>query len=294
MELPIFQTMTWRLHSTKDSQSKSREANYIAKRCKSMQPGEAGIQFKEVVPQCAFKATGIPTDIFLDNDTIQVNMGTAGFPPDTEPKLPFLGGPFLSQVYLTVDYENNIFSLAKTNRDSTSAPALRALACDKARNATVSSDSGSSSNNTPKIVGGAVGGALGLVAIAGLIFFFVYRRRKQPELAQTSLEEGVVVGGDKKDDVPRYTSPFSPYGAYPPPPPPESVTSMGSPYPYPQSHYSGTATWATSPPLPPQQLAANASERGDAAELGPGSPLIEETPTGTLSSNPAHRDIHTL
>lgn len=219
--------------------------------------------------------------------SIQVKHGTAGFPPGVDPKLPFLGGPFLSQVYLAVDYENNVFSIAHTNRAASPAVGLIKLACDGVI------DSSPGKNKTGAIVGGSVGGVLGLVAIVGLLYYFlVYRKRKQQAEPYVPSNVDPAQISDKKDDVPRYTSPFAPYGAYPPPPP-ESVISAGSPHPtYNGSHYSGPNTFSTSPPMPPQHPMTDADERGfmlastrlEPVEIGPGqrdsmiTPLAEQSP----------------
>jgi hypothetical protein len=224
---------------------------------------------------------------------IQVKHGTAGFASGVEPKIPFFGGPFLTQVYLVVDYENEVFSLAHTKRDTTSSGGLIKLACDQLATS-FTDDKSPGKNNIGAIVGGSVGGALALFALAGLLFYFlVHRKRKQQQptvpFAQSAVDPAQI-SGDKKDDVPRYTSPVAPYGAYPPPPP-ESVASAGSPYPtYNSSHYSGAAPWAISPPLPPQDPETGergfmlASTRLDPVELGPGqresmiTPIAQQSP----------------
>lgn len=210
---------------------------------------------------------------------IQVNSGTAGSRPDTEPKLPSLGAPFLSQVYVAVDYENGVFSLAKTKRGQPQALPLRTLGCS----AQSASSSSSGSKNTGRIVGGAVGGALGAVVVAaGLLYFFYFRKRKSAEPGPPEATQQASY--DNKTAMSDYNSVASPYGTYTsspgPPPPPESVAgSMGSPYAYqynspnPTGGSASTGQWAKSPVLPPQQLAATATERGERAELGADSPV---------------------
>jgi hypothetical protein len=238
-----------------------------------------------------------------------VKHGTAGFPSGVEPKIPFFGGPFLTQVYLVVDYENEVFSLAHTKRDTSSSGGLRKLACDEVTT-TFTDDESPGKNNIGAIVGGSVGGAVALIALAGLLFYFlVYRKRKQqpaaaappPPFAPSAVDPGQS-SGEKKGDIPRYTSPVAPYGAYPPPPP-ESVASGGSPYPtYNSSHYSGANTWSTSPPLPAQDPETGergfmlASTRLDPVELGPGqresmiTPIAQQSP---VEYPPYSPDPHT-
>ena len=203
-------------------------------------------------------------------------MGNAGFAEGVDPTIPFLGGPFLSQVYLAVDYDNMVFSLARTDQSATGSK-LRKLGCDNIPGAGVVDAPKSSSK--AGLIGGVVGGVVGLALIAFLAWFFLFRRRKDTEAdhaaAAGMLNAPIGAGmADKKDAqevAPRYSSPFSPYGSVSnyPPPPPESISTVGmtSPYPgYNNSHYSGTPTWSTSPQMAPQmapqQLPANTGEGG--------------------------------
>ena len=80
--------------------------------------------------------------------------------------MPQLGGPFLSQVYLVVDYENNQFSLAKTKRHGTQSK-LITVGCDNYE---------PESRNTGAIIGGIVGGIGGLALIGGAIIFCLFRK----------------------------------------------------------------------------------------------------------------------
>lgn len=216
---------------------------------------------------------------------IQTKLGTAGFAPGVEPKLPFLGGPFLSQVYLAVDYENNQFSLAKMTGKSTGTSGLRQLGCEEA---SPIADSDPGKNNTGTIVGGSVGGVLGLLAILGALFYFLfYRKRKAQPAAYTS----AAAVEDKKEqpEVPPYTSPYqgSTHGAYPPPPP---TDNGNSPYPTYSSHYSDRTAWSMSPP-PPQGQFQDAvmlpSSRLDPVEIGPGVSEMPEAGYHAPSSSPS-------
>ncbi|KAL7266801.1 hypothetical protein RUND412_010635 [Rhizina undulata] len=114
--------------------------------------------------------------------SIEATMGNADFPEDVEP-LPELGAPFLSQVYVVVDYETNVFSLAHTQRGSGSeGPNLVTLGCDAELDTssdapvTASNDNSSSGIGTGPIVGGILGGVGGLAIIGVVIFFFMRRR----------------------------------------------------------------------------------------------------------------------
>lgn len=113
-------------------------------------------------------------------------MGTAGWPDGVDPKLPFLGGPFLSQVYLVVDYETGVFSMAPINRGaaSTASKSLVTLGCDTENGPKPSmdpsplEDSRKKSNLAP-IVGGVVGG-VSMIALLAAVFIFRRRRRGDP------------------------------------------------------------------------------------------------------------------
>lgn len=193
--------------------------------------------------------------------------------------MPSLGAPFLSQVYVAVDYENGVFSLAKTKRGQSQVLPLRTLGCS----AQGASAATSPSKNTGRIVGGAVGGALGaVVAVAGLLYFFYFRKRNPAEPVPPGATQQASY--DNKPAMSDYNSLSSPYGTYTSspgsPPPPETVAgSMGSPYAYqyntpdPTGGSASTGQWAKPSVLPPQQLAATATERGERAELGAGSPV---------------------
>lgn len=193
-----------------------------------------------------------------------------------EPLIPFFGGPFLSQVYLAVDYENMIFSLANMKGQSTGTSGLRQLGCDDVPPA---ADSDPGKNNTGAIVGGSVGGVLGLLAILGAVFYFFFYRKRKAQPATYAPAAAVEDKKDHSENVPRYTSPYqgSPYGAYPPPPPTDPGSS---PYPTYSSHYSDRTAWSTSPPPPMPAQFEDAvmlpASRLDPVEIGSGVP---ETPT---------------
>ncbi|KAH0608053.1 uncharacterized protein H6S33_002105 [Morchella sextelata] len=118
-----------------------------------------------------------------------------------------LGRPFLKAVYLAINYDSNEFQVAPasyssdsqikpfgavaadgsnrlesfpslTNEEGQPSPTVTALP-DPSGTALADSSS-SSSTPTGAIAGGVVGGVLGLLAIAGLIFLFMRRGKKKP------------------------------------------------------------------------------------------------------------------
>ncbi|KAI5796515.1 aspartic peptidase domain-containing protein [Geopyxis carbonaria] len=125
---------------------------------------------------------------YLSDDHHQTSLGTAGFVNNTEP-MPQLGAPFLSQVYLAVNYEKNTFGLAPINRKGSSSAKLEPIglpdscSADSVSSASSASSSSSSSSgsstSTGTIAGAAVGGVVGALLIAGGLFMFLRRRRSQ-------------------------------------------------------------------------------------------------------------------
>ncbi|KAF8250034.1 acid protease [Wilcoxina mikolae CBS 423.85] len=116
----------------------------------------------------------------------QAGLGTAAFAPGTDPIVQ-LGGPFLSQVYLAVDYESGVFYLApKPHPPSSSSGGLKTLGCDDVK--PKPKDTGS---NKGAIAGGVVGGIGALALIAGGLLF-LRRRRAQKIAAGAAVEEGNV------------------------------------------------------------------------------------------------------
>lgn len=167
-------------------------------------------------------------------------MGTAGWPDGVDPKLPFLGGPFLSQVYLVVDYETGVFSLAPIKRGSSSGSNLVTLGCDKPSEPV---GSGSSPPKDPAkkskigpIVGGVVGGVvvLGLVVVA---IIFCRRRGKPAAPAETEVlpiptkEQSEAHHGfhHQPYDAPPAFSPSPSPGPYSPPNSPGPYMGMAAP-----------------------------------------------------------------
>lgn len=185
-------------------------------------------------------------------------MGTAGWPDGVDPKLPFLGGPFLSQVYLVVDYETGVFSLAPMNRGGPSgSKGLVALGCDKTPPPT-----NTDTPTTPKpakksklapVVGGVVGGValLGL-GILGLVFC---RRRRRN--SQVPTEIAVLPTPTKEQIEAHHGFHHQQYDA----PPAFSPSPSPGPYSPPNSPgpYMGMAGAPMRRPLPGQEYPQSAS-----------------------------------
>lgn len=183
--------------------------------------------------------------------SIQTTMGTAGWPDGVDAKLPFLGGPFLSQVYLVVNYETGVFSLAPINRGaSTGSQGLIKLGCDTDHQVVPSS--GDKPILKPKkkdskiapIVGGVVGGvvALGLIILA----IMYCRRRSNPEAPP----EADILPPTKEQIEAHHGFHHQPYDA----PPAFSPSPSPGPYSPPNSPgpYMGMAAVPMRRPLPGQ------------------------------------------
>ena len=112
--------------------------------------------------------------------------------------VPTLGGVFLSQNYLLVDYENQMFGLA---------PAVVGNLGNQAHDIVTVCNATTSSADTPKdakkntsaIVGGVIGGVIGVVILGGFLLYIIRTkktaRQKKPKAAQPSLanEQGSLI-----------------------------------------------------------------------------------------------------
>jgi hypothetical protein len=127
------------------------------------------------------------------NGGYQATMGTAAY-TDRDP-IVYLGAPFLSQLYLGVDYEAGTFFLAPIKRGSSDTD-LVTLGCP----ATASGSTGSS--NTGAIVGGVVGGVLGLALIGVGAFFFLRRRKTTVAPDPVEAGEGYKAKYDGQGELP--------------------------------------------------------------------------------------------
>lgn len=150
-----------------------------------------------------------------------------------EPKIPFLGAPFLSVVYLAVDYEKNIFSLAPTKEvqdpNAQTPPDLVRLGCEGWENATVITPTPEPASKVPAIVGGAVGGVVGLVAMIGAVLCFMRRRKNQETPSETAMiarGPGVPDQTKEQNEIQMMGFNQHPYDA----PPAFSPTSTPAPY----------------------------------------------------------------
>ncbi|KAI5778626.1 hypothetical protein EDC01DRAFT_756865 [Geopyxis carbonaria] len=209
--------------------------------------------------------------------TISTFIGNAGF-GDNEPLLHFLGGPFLSQVYLAVDYESNKFSLAHSTRPDTGNPPseLHQLGCDSASAATTTT-APKKSTSTGTIAGAAVGGVVGLALIAAGIFLFL-RRRKQQHAATAVPTAPPANDSDSAKAEQQYAqSPGSPNA------PPYDYAM--SPVPTGWSPSTTTGTGGVSAMTPQQEWPAELPTSAYAAELG----TEARSPTGPGMGSPPMR-----
>ena len=178
-------------------------------------------------------------------------MGTGGYEPDVEPMVQ-LGGPFLSQIYVGVDYENNEFFVAPIKRDGTKST-YKKLGCDDqlpGKFVTAQDDSAATSGKKKAplaaIVGGVVGGLVA-IAFAAIGFLYVRRRRAEHTLA----------GGEKAGAATSYKAM---YQGNPADGPGEAIYEVDSPAPAPPRY---------------QNAAAPYTDRIEPAELGDAAPAFE-------------------
>lgn len=90
-----------------------------------------------------------------------------------------LGRTFFQEAYVIADYDRSNFTIAPCDWDADRIAQQQIVSILRANE--TNSDSGSSSSNTGAIAGGVVGGVVGLVAIAGLVLFFLRRKKKTAE-----------------------------------------------------------------------------------------------------------------
>lgn len=122
---------------------------------------------------------------FIKN-TQQATIGSGGYASGEEP-LVQLGSPFLSQVYLAVDYEAQTFHLAPMNRpaDGGTTTKLERLGCSD----TLSKVSNISQRKLRIIIVGVVGGFGVLAIIVGLAIFF-YKKKNKTQVVQSGANRG--------------------------------------------------------------------------------------------------------
>ena len=120
------------------------------------------------------------------NNQYQVLLGTAAFSDGREPIVQ-LGAPFLSQLYLAVDYEYNRLNIGPIIRGGDSAEKLETLGCSEATAEPADSEGADEDNEEPKkganvgvIAGSVVGGLGALALVAGAVFFMRRRKGKLP------------------------------------------------------------------------------------------------------------------
>lgn len=159
------------------------------------------------------------------------------------------------------------FSLApspQTEGDNPANPNVRALGCDDAAESQ-GSDGDSGSDNKGAIIGGAVGGALGALALLGLLWFFL-RRRKQKKAVQVeaaAIKHEPVAGQpvmqefDKRSEVPGSPGMRSPADTIAPAYDSDMYTGAGWSHVNKQQH----------PPVGPGTLTSGVSSFNEPAEL---------------------------
>lgn len=187
-------------------------------------------------------------------------MGTAGWPDGVDPKLPFLGGPFLSQVYLVVDYETGVFSLAPIDRSATSTSSgLVTLGCSTEEPSPSGTDKGTPIKNKKSNLGPIVGGVVGgIVLIAILAAIVIFRRRRRSTVAPTDI--AVLPPPTKEQNEAHHGFHHQPYDA----PPAFSPSPSPGPYSPPNSPgpYMGMAGVPMRRPLPGQDYSQPGSPQG--------------------------------
>lgn len=205
-------------------------------------------------------------------------VGAGGSDTTAPPVLNIFGRPFLSQIYLAVNYEDNVFSLAKSpqSRDINDRnPQVRKLGCDDEESlddsALASGDSTEDSSETKSktgIIAGAVCGGAGLLLILAGIFFFFTRKKKQD--TDTEIKAGA--GVDQSGTTEHYTAkvpevPGSP-GISPSAPAYDTLSSTGSPdmhtgssagWSYMNSHQNPGYPTGVSSPVQPAELGGESS-----------------------------------
>ncbi|KAF3104206.1 hypothetical protein TWF102_000100 [Orbilia oligospora] len=118
----------------------------------------------------------------------------------------FLGHPFLRLAYMWFDYQNGQIGLAKAKRgvgisNITKIQEDGIIATVGRSGAIVFGDSASSQPNVKVIVGSAIGGIMIVGAIGSLVFWFVLRKQKTPEIPPVPTTE-LELEGQAKFEMP--------------------------------------------------------------------------------------------
>ena len=101
-----------------------------------------------------------------------------------------LGRAFLQESYLMVDYDRNNFSISQAKFATDALSNVNIISITQPKNSTDSGDKGSSGSlNKGAIAGIIVGVAIGILAIAALVYICLRRRHGKPEPGKTSSEE---------------------------------------------------------------------------------------------------------
>ncbi|MCJ1248935.1 hypothetical protein MMC30_006156 [Trapelia coarctata] len=122
--------------------------------------------------------------------SVAINIGQTDFGV----QIPLLGGLFLSQNFLLVDYARNTFGLAPAVTGNANTPASNIVPI-------CSEDSTSGNSNTGPIVGGVIGGLALLILCAAALF---WRRRQQKKRSRSAEghQPDPTVPMENTDDVP--------------------------------------------------------------------------------------------
>ena len=111
-----------------------------------------------------------------------------------------LGRTFFQEAYVIADYDRQNFTIAPCEWDSARMASQSIKSIIRANETSSAGGSGGGSSNTGAIAGGVVGGVVGLVLIAGLILFFVRRKKKTERQRMAELEGKSAASGGSPDN----------------------------------------------------------------------------------------------
>lgn len=151
-----------------------------------------------VLPYGAFDLQlGFPQILNLDTNTYLSANSSYYFPLKraTNTTQYTLGRTFLQEAYLIADYDRSNFTVAPCTWDQQKIGTSLIRTIRRANE--TGSDSGSSSTPVGAIAGGVVGGVVALIAIIGVILFFM-RRKKRTEKHRLAELESKSHGGNTK------------------------------------------------------------------------------------------------
>jgi hypothetical protein len=113
----------------------------------------------------------------INSSVLMAAVGTGA--TDYGQDIPLLGGVYLSQNYLTVDYDSGSFGLAPANTAASTLMDVVSICSNSSASSTqTSSTSPDSSNSSSTNVGAIVGGVVGGVLILAIIALIIFLRRR--------------------------------------------------------------------------------------------------------------------